>query len=83
LFILRLPYVLATGITSEEYEERVDKFNIRRCWEWSNGEVIIYEFPSMQHEVCIGAITGEVFTGCSNVHHTDVDIFSLGSTRKH
>ncbi|CAB4418824.1 unnamed protein product [Rhizophagus irregularis] len=48
-----LPYVLAKGIDIEEYERRTEEFNIHGCWEWSNREVLIYELPSMPHEVCI------------------------------
>src|SRR6185369_17889909 len=50
LFVSRLPYKLAFGVTLEEYEERSDKFNIRGYWEWVNGDVIIYELPSKPHE---------------------------------
>lgn len=76
-----LPYVLATGITLEDYENRVDKFNIRGCWEWSNWKVIIYEFPSEPHEVGIGAITKEILESCRNANRTDAEIYSYGSTR--
>ncbi|CAG8591002.1 9462_t:CDS:2 [Diversispora eburnea] len=76
-----LPYVLATGIIIEDYEERAEKFNIHGCWEWSNGAVIIYELPSMQHEVCIGAIVKEIIKRCSDADGTNAEIYSLGATR--
>ncbi|RGB40684.1 hypothetical protein C1646_380576 [Rhizophagus diaphanus] len=76
-----LPYVLATGITIEEYEKRTEEFNIHGCWEWSNGIVLIYEFPSAPHEVCIGAIVKEIIRNCSNADGTNAEIYSFGSTR--
>ncbi|CAG8561370.1 938_t:CDS:2, partial [Diversispora eburnea] len=48
-----LPYELAVGVTLEEYERRSEEFNVRGCWEWINGKVIIYELSSEPHEVCI------------------------------
>ncbi|RIA82092.1 hypothetical protein C1645_789039 [Glomus cerebriforme] len=76
-----LPYVLAKGITIEDYEERVEKFNIHGCWEWLNGEVIIYELPSMPHEVGIGAITSDIIESLIPVKRTDAEIYSCGATR--
>ncbi|CAG8668058.1 10836_t:CDS:2, partial [Diversispora eburnea] len=76
-----LPYVLATDITLEDYEERVEKFNIHGCWEWSNGEVIIYELPSLPHEVVIGAVRRMLLYQCNAVAFTDAEIDSLGATR--
>jgi hypothetical protein len=75
-----LPYVLAKGITIEDYEERVEKFNIHGCWEWSNGKVIIYELPSMPHEVGIGAITFEIIESLIPVKRTNAAIYSCGAT---
>ena len=75
--------MLATGITLEDYEERVEKFNIHGCWEWSNGKVIIYELPSAPHEICIGAIVKEIYKSCSNADRTDAEIYSCGSTSKY
>ena len=83
MFILSLPHVLATGITLEDYEERVEKFNIHGCWEWSNWKVIIYEFPSEPHEVVIGIITKAIIKSCVNADGTNAEIYSYGSTRKH
>ncbi|CAB4401256.1 unnamed protein product [Rhizophagus irregularis] len=76
-----LPYVLAKGIDIEEYERRTEEFNIHGCWEWSNREVLIYELPSMPHEVCIGAITTEIIVSCVPVMRTNTEIYSFGSTR--
>jgi hypothetical protein len=75
--------VLATNITIEDYEERTEKFNIHGCWEWSNGKVIIYEFPSAPHEVCIGRISYEITDACRNVMGTPAKIISHGCTRKY
>ncbi|CAG8701733.1 9732_t:CDS:2, partial [Funneliformis mosseae] len=78
-----IPYVLAKGITLEDYEERVDKFKIHGCWEWSNGKVIIYELLSESHKVCIGLITKEIIKSCINADGTDAEVYSYGSTRTH
>ncbi|KAF0429712.1 hypothetical protein F8M41_005641 [Gigaspora margarita] len=76
-----LPYVLATGVTIEEYEQRTEKFSIHGCWEWREEKLIIYEFPSAPHEVCIGAIVKEINKRCSNVDGTNAEIISFGATR--
>ncbi|CAG8506258.1 11534_t:CDS:2 [Dentiscutata erythropus] len=75
-----LPYVLATGVTLEDYEERVEKFSIHRCWEWLNGEVIIYELNSMAHEVCNCAVSNEIMAACRNADNTPAEILGFGST---
>jgi len=76
-----LPYKLAVGVTLEEYERRVEEFNIHGCWEWTEGDVMIYEWPSEPHEICIGAITEELMDACRPVKRTNAQICSLGSTR--
>ncbi|CAI2188300.1 3819_t:CDS:2, partial [Funneliformis geosporum] len=76
-----LPYVLATNITIEDYEERTEEFNIHGCWEWSNGKILIYEFPSMPHEVGISAIVKQINKQCGNADGTDAEIYGFGSTR--
>ncbi|CAG8640433.1 8412_t:CDS:2, partial [Ambispora gerdemannii] len=78
---IRLPYVLVKGIAIDDYEERVEKFNIHGCWEWLNGEVLIYELPSMPHEVCISAIVKQINRQCSNADGTNAEIHGAGSTR--
>jgi hypothetical protein len=75
--------VLAKGIDIEEYERRTENFNIHRCWEWVEGKVVIYELPSMPHEVCIGAITSDIIEGCIPVKRTNAKIYSFGSTSKY
>ncbi|CAG8452404.1 18285_t:CDS:2 [Acaulospora morrowiae] len=77
---ITLPYVLAKGIDIEEYEKRTEEFNVHGCWEWSNGEVLIYEFPSKPHEVGIGAITEEIMGACRSVKGTPSQIYSFGAT---
>ena len=77
LFVSRLPYKLAVGVTLEEYEERSDKFNIRGYWEWVNGDVIIYELPSKPHETFIFTITQVLFRQCHPVFGTDAHIIGL------
>ncbi|CAG8459114.1 17822_t:CDS:2 [Acaulospora morrowiae] len=52
------------GVTLEEYEERLDKFNICEYSEWINGDVIVYELPSKPHSVLIAAITSEIIKKC-------------------
>ncbi|CAG8716757.1 14600_t:CDS:2, partial [Cetraspora pellucida] len=76
-----LPYVLAKGIAIDDYEERVEKFNIHRCWEWLDGVVLIYELPSMPHEVCISAIVKQINRQCGNADGTDAEIHGAGSTK--
>ena len=49
----------AKRIDIEEYKRRAETFNIHRCWEWVEG-VIIYELPSMPHEIVIGAIVKQI-----------------------
>ena len=83
MFILSLPYVLATGIIIEDYEERVEKFNIHGYWEWSEGKVIIYELPSMPHEVVIGAVTRMLMYQCHAVAFTNAEIDGFGGTSKY
>ena len=80
---IRLPYVLAKGIAIDDYEERVEKFNIHRCWEWLNGEVLIYELPSMPHEVCISTIVKQINRQCGNADETNAEILGIGSTSKY
>ncbi|CAG8470291.1 5711_t:CDS:2 [Diversispora eburnea] len=68
------------GMKQQEYEQRTEKFNIHGCWEWSNGEVIIYELPSMPHEVIIGAVTRMLLYQCNAVAFTNTEIYSFGAT---
>jgi len=75
--------VLVTGIAIEEYEKRTEKFNIHGCWEWSDGKIIIYELPSMPHEVGIGAIAKEIIKSCIDADGTNAEIYSRGSTSKY
>ncbi|RIA87998.1 hypothetical protein C1645_826997 [Glomus cerebriforme] len=75
-----LPYKLAIGVTLDEYERRVEKFDVHGYWEWTDGDVIIYELPSEPHEICIGAITEELMDVCRLVKRTNAQICSLGST---
>ncbi|CAG8713642.1 15384_t:CDS:2, partial [Funneliformis mosseae] len=77
----KLPYVLATNITIEDYEERTKKFNIHSCWEWVEGNIVIYEVPSMPHEIGISAIVKEIMDACRPVKGTPFQIYSIGSTR--
>ncbi|CAG8608172.1 1999_t:CDS:2 [Diversispora eburnea] len=76
-----VPKKMSDCITLEDYEECVEEFNIHRCWEWSNGEVIIYELPSISHEVVIGAVTRMLLYQCNAVAFTDAEINSLSATR--
>ncbi|CAG8603782.1 417_t:CDS:2, partial [Diversispora eburnea] len=69
-----LPYVLAEGVTLDEYERRTDKFNVHGLWEWTNYKVSVYELPLELHETCIGAITSEII-------ETNAGIINLGATR--
>ncbi|RIA83966.1 hypothetical protein C1645_832996 [Glomus cerebriforme] len=78
---ITLPYVLAKGIDIEEYERRTEEFNIHGCWEWSDGKIIIYEFPSMPHEAGISAIVEEIMDACRPVKGTPSQIYSIGSTK--
>jgi hypothetical protein len=81
LFIyIRLPHVLAEGIDIEEYERRTENFNIHGCWEWVEGKVVIYEFPSMPHEVCISAIVQTINVACGPVMGAPEQIYGFGST---
>ena len=75
--------MLATNITVEDYEQRSEKFNIHGCWEWSDGKVIIYELPSMPHEVGIGAITEEIMGACRLLKDTPSQIHNCGATSKY
>ena len=75
--------MLAKGIAIDDYEERVEKFDIRRCWEWLNGEVLIYELPSLPHEVCISAVAVEIMDACRNVKGTPAQIIGTGSTSRY
>lgn len=80
---IRLPYVLATNVTIEEYEQRTEKFNIHGCWECSDGKIIIYELPSIQHEVCISAVSEEILNACRYVRGTPAQIYGFGATSKY
>ncbi|CAI2186684.1 16446_t:CDS:2, partial [Funneliformis geosporum] len=75
----KLPYIIAEGITLEEYEERTDNFNIRAFWEWVDCKIIINELPSAHHEIFIGSITSEIMEKCLPVKRTDAEIGSLGA----
>ncbi|RHZ78308.1 hypothetical protein Glove_166g3 [Diversispora epigaea] len=76
-----LPYMIAEGITLEEYEERTDKFNVRGLWEWVDYNVIIYELPSKHHETFISSVTKEIFKQCIAVDGTNARIGGLGAIR--
>ncbi|CAI2196233.1 16240_t:CDS:2, partial [Funneliformis geosporum] len=78
---IRLPYVLATGIAIEEYEKCTKEFKIHGCWEWSDGKILIYEFPSMPHEVKISAIVKQINKKCGNADRTGAEIYGFGSTK--
>ncbi|RHZ83685.1 hypothetical protein Glove_88g23 [Diversispora epigaea] len=65
----------------EDYEECVEKFNIHGCWKWSEGKVIIYEFPFASHEIYIGRISYEITNVCRNVMGTPAKIISFGCTQ--
>ncbi|CAG8439592.1 10946_t:CDS:2, partial [Acaulospora morrowiae] len=41
------------------------------CWEWINGDVIIYELPSEPHEIGIGAITTMILNQTSAAAFTN------------
>ncbi|CAG8594750.1 34590_t:CDS:2 [Gigaspora margarita] len=76
-----LPYVLATGVTIEEYEQRIEEFSVHGCWEWRERKVIIYELPSLPHEVCISAIVEEINVDCSAARSTNAKVVGLGTTK--
>ncbi|CAG8826216.1 18513_t:CDS:2, partial [Racocetra persica] len=78
-----LPYVLAEGVTLDEYERRTDKFNVHGLWEWTNYKVSVYELPLEPHETCIGAIIKYINRSCSDVDDTDASIIGLGAARRH
>ena len=80
--VSRLPYILVKNVSLEEYELRVDKFNVHGCWDWTENKVIIYEFPSKPHEVLIGEITSEIQSQCNPARSTNAHIGSLGAVRK-
>ncbi|CAG8700980.1 15815_t:CDS:2, partial [Funneliformis mosseae] len=48
-------------------QKRTEKFNIHGCWKWVEGNVTIYEVPSMPHETGIGAIVEEIMDACRPV----------------
>ncbi|CAG8758003.1 13077_t:CDS:2, partial [Gigaspora rosea] len=76
-----LPYVLAEGVTLDEYESHTDKFNIHGLWEWTNYKVLVYELPLEPHEICIGTIVKEFNECCRDVNRTDASIINFGATR--
>ncbi|CAG8441475.1 1448_t:CDS:10 [Diversispora eburnea] len=76
-----LPYVLAEGVTLDEYERRTDKFNVHGLWEWANYKVSVYEIPVKPRETCIGAITSEIVEKCIPVKGTNAGIIKPRSTR--
>ncbi|CAG8844364.1 25088_t:CDS:2, partial [Gigaspora margarita] len=65
-----LPYVLAEGVTLDEYESHTDKFNVHGLWEWTNYKV---ELPLPPHEICVGAIVKEFNECCREVNRTRAD----------
>ena len=75
--------MLATGTTLENYEQRTENFNIHGCWEWVEGKIIIYEFPSMAHEVGTSAIFKQINRHISNADDTNAEIHGAGSTSKY
>jgi len=77
----KLPYVLAEGVTLEEYEVRTEKFNICGLWEWSDGKVIIYELPSDIHEICKAEISARLNSQFDSVRRSDAMIIGTASTR--
>ena len=74
--------MLVEGVSLDEYERRGDFFNIHNYWEWVNGKVIIIEFPSSPHEICIAQISDLMSRSCSPVSFTDAKIYGLGAARK-
>jgi hypothetical protein len=77
-----LPYTLVKNVSLEEYELRVEKFNVHGCWDWTANKVIIYEFPSKPHETFIGEISRIIMVKTDPVSGTNAHIGSLGAMRK-
>ncbi|CAI2175263.1 2874_t:CDS:2 [Funneliformis geosporum] len=75
-----LPYKLAVGVTFDEFVRRSEESNAHGCWEWTNGDVMVYEWPSEPHEICIRTIYDELLKACISVIRTNARIYSLGSS---
>ncbi|CAG8545430.1 6353_t:CDS:2, partial [Diversispora eburnea] len=69
-----LPYVLAEGVSLDEFESRTDEFNAHGLWEWANFEVSVYELSLKPHEICIGAINKEFNECCRGANRTNATI---------
>jgi len=82
LSISRLPYTLVKSVSLEEYELRVDKFNVHGCWDWKENKVIVYEWPSKPHETFIGEITSEIMSHFNAIRGTPAHMLSMGAVRK-
>ncbi|RGB32123.1 hypothetical protein C1646_763246 [Rhizophagus diaphanus] len=67
----------------EEYELRVNKFNVHGCWDWKENKVIVYEWPSKIHETIIGELTYQILRQFDAIHSTPAHMSSMGSVRTH
>ena len=81
--VSRLPYTLVKNVNLEEYEHRVDKFNVHGCWNWTANKVIIYELSSKPHEAFIFEITQEITDKCRPVRGADAHVAGMGAVRKY
>ncbi|KAF0492714.1 hypothetical protein F8M41_021561 [Gigaspora margarita] len=57
------------------------EFSEKAKWEERERKVIIYELPSLPHEVCISAIVEEINVDCSAARSTNAKVVGLGTTR--
>ncbi|CAB4439724.1 unnamed protein product [Rhizophagus irregularis] len=77
----KLPYTLVKSVSLEEYELRVDKFNVHGCWDWKENKVIVYEWPSKVHETIIGELTYQILRQFDAIHGTPAHMSSMGAVR--
>ena len=79
IHVSRLPYVLKTNVSGEEYLRRTDFFNVHGCWEWEAGTVRVYEVPSAPHDAACRAVERSVTDAIIPLRRTDDDLIGLGS----
>jgi len=79
--LVRLPLVLARGVTFGQFARRTEKIKARRFMDYRNGTVTIIELPTGEHEVTHAEFS-HLFLSAFNNAISDNDVYNWGSKSK-
>ena len=79
--LVRLPLVLARGVTFGQFARRTEKIKARRFMDYHNGTVTIIELPTREHEIMHMKFS-RLFLSAFNNATSDNNIENLGSISK-